>query len=212
MRRSARVIEKRMFTQVEDLLPVISFESKKDNDTADQAQRVRQAHARARLHPAPGAPARRMVHAREQGGVAGRVALAPQHEGHPRWRARPVTMRMTHFIDRRLNPKGKSLGNRQRFLRRARAQIREAVQKSLKDSAVADHRQGPQDQDFHQGHARAALPARSARRRRARFRAARQQGVHARRRDQEAARAATAASAASRRPIPAKARTISNSP
>ena len=45
---------------------------------------------------------------------------------------------MTHFIDRRLNPKGKSLGNRQRFLRRARQQIREAVQKSLKDSAVAD--------------------------------------------------------------------------
>src|SRR5437762_3631992 len=28
------VIEKRMFTQVEDLLPVISFESKKDNETA----------------------------------------------------------------------------------------------------------------------------------------------------------------------------------
>jgi uncharacterized sporulation protein YeaH/YhbH (DUF444 family) len=45
---------------------------------------------------------------------------------------------MTHFIDRRLNPKGKSLANRQRFLRRARAQIRDAVQKSLKDSAVAD--------------------------------------------------------------------------
>ena len=45
---------------------------------------------------------------------------------------------MTHFIDRRLNPKGKSLGNRQRFLRRARAQIREAVQKSLKDAPVAD--------------------------------------------------------------------------
>ena len=30
------VIEKRMFTQVEDLLPVISFESKKDNDTANK--------------------------------------------------------------------------------------------------------------------------------------------------------------------------------
>ncbi|HUB86209.1 MAG TPA: YeaH/YhbH family protein [Rhizomicrobium sp.] len=45
---------------------------------------------------------------------------------------------MTHFVDRRLNPKGKSLGNRQRFLRRARTQIREAVQKSLKDSNVAD--------------------------------------------------------------------------
>jgi uncharacterized protein len=45
---------------------------------------------------------------------------------------------VTHFIDRRLNPKGKSLANRQRFLRRARTQIREAVQKSLKDSGVAD--------------------------------------------------------------------------
>ena len=45
---------------------------------------------------------------------------------------------MTYFIDRRLNPKGKSLANRQRFIRRARAQIREAVQKSLKDSGVAD--------------------------------------------------------------------------
>jgi len=45
---------------------------------------------------------------------------------------------MTYFIDRRLNPKGKSLANRQRFLRRARAQIREAVQKTLKESGVAD--------------------------------------------------------------------------
>jgi uncharacterized sporulation protein YeaH/YhbH (DUF444 family) len=45
---------------------------------------------------------------------------------------------LTHFIDRRLNPKGKSLGNRQRFLRRARAQIRDAVQKSLKDAAVGE--------------------------------------------------------------------------
>ena len=45
---------------------------------------------------------------------------------------------MTHFVDRRLNPKGKSLANRQRFLRRARTQIRDAVQKSLKDSGVAD--------------------------------------------------------------------------
>jgi uncharacterized protein len=45
---------------------------------------------------------------------------------------------VTHFIDRRLNPKGKSLANRQRFLRRARNQIRDAVQKSLKESGVAD--------------------------------------------------------------------------
>ena len=44
---------------------------------------------------------------------------------------------MSYFIDRRLNPKGKSLANRQRFLRRARAQIRESVQKSLKEAGVA---------------------------------------------------------------------------
>ena len=43
-----------------------------------------------------------------------------------------------HIVDRRLNPGGKNLANRQRFLRRAKAQIREAVQKSLKDSGVAD--------------------------------------------------------------------------
>lgn len=45
---------------------------------------------------------------------------------------------MSHFIDRRLNPKGKSLGNRQRFLKRARVQIRDAVQKSLKERSVQD--------------------------------------------------------------------------
>ncbi len=45
---------------------------------------------------------------------------------------------MSHFIDRRLNPKGKSLGNRQRFIRRARTEIREAIQKSLKDRKVTD--------------------------------------------------------------------------
>jgi len=43
-----------------------------------------------------------------------------------------------HFIDRRLNPKGKSLGNRQRFLRRAKNQIRDAVQKSMKDQKVGE--------------------------------------------------------------------------
>ena len=45
---------------------------------------------------------------------------------------------MRHFIDRRLNPKQKSLGNRQRFMRRARAQIKEVVNKSVKDRNVSD--------------------------------------------------------------------------
>ncbi|NRA29564.1 MAG: YeaH/YhbH family protein [Parvularculaceae bacterium] len=45
---------------------------------------------------------------------------------------------MSHFIDRRLNPKGKSLGNRQRFFRRAKSQIKDAVNKSLRDRSVKE--------------------------------------------------------------------------
>ena len=47
-------------------------------------------------------------------------------------------MTPSHFIDRRKNPKGKSLGNRQRFLKRARAQIKEAVNKSLRDRSLQE--------------------------------------------------------------------------
>ncbi len=42
------------------------------------------------------------------------------------------------FIDRRLNPKDKSLGNRQRFLRRARARIKEVVNKSIQERKISD--------------------------------------------------------------------------
>ena len=45
---------------------------------------------------------------------------------------------MRHFIDRRLNPKDKNLGNRQRFMRRARAQIKDVVDRSIKDRSIAD--------------------------------------------------------------------------
>ncbi len=45
---------------------------------------------------------------------------------------------MHHFIDRRANPKGKSLGNRQRFLRRARENIKERVDRSVKDKSIKD--------------------------------------------------------------------------
>ena len=47
-------------------------------------------------------------------------------------------MNTFHFIDRRKNPKGKSLGNRQRFLKRARAQIKDAVNKSLRDRSMKE--------------------------------------------------------------------------
>ncbi len=47
-------------------------------------------------------------------------------------------MNRFHFIDRRKNPKGKSLGNRQRFLRRAREHIKEAVNKSIRERSLSD--------------------------------------------------------------------------
>lgn len=49
---------------------------------------------------------------------------------------------MTHFIDRRLNPRDKSLGNRQRFLRRARKQIKEAVDSAVNKGDIADAGKG----------------------------------------------------------------------
>ncbi len=42
------------------------------------------------------------------------------------------------IVDRRLNPKAKSLGNRQRFLRRAKAEIKEAVREAVKNRKVSD--------------------------------------------------------------------------
>jgi uncharacterized protein len=43
-----------------------------------------------------------------------------------------------NIVDRRPNPKGKSLGNRQRFIARARAEIKGAVQEALRKRKVAD--------------------------------------------------------------------------
>jgi uncharacterized protein len=47
-----------------------------------------------------------------------------------------------NIIDRRLNPGGKSLANRQRFLRRARALIRQAVRRETSDRSIKDIEQG----------------------------------------------------------------------
>ncbi|MBV9531283.1 MAG: YeaH/YhbH family protein [Bradyrhizobium sp.] len=47
-----------------------------------------------------------------------------------------------HIIDRRLNPGGKSLENRQRFLRRAKAQVQNAVKKSSQDRDIKDVLEG----------------------------------------------------------------------
>ncbi|AZO12064.1 MULTISPECIES: YeaH/YhbH family protein [unclassified Mesorhizobium] len=45
---------------------------------------------------------------------------------------------MTIFIDRRLNPKDKSLGNRQRFLRRARAELKQTIRERIRAGKIAD--------------------------------------------------------------------------
>src|SRR5215470_12134293 len=47
-----------------------------------------------------------------------------------------------HIIDRRLNPGGKSLENRQRFLRRAKALVQGAVKKSSQDRDIKDVMEG----------------------------------------------------------------------
>src|SRR5690606_5104208 len=82
---------------------------------------VRFAHGRARLHRAAGPPAGRVVHARQASGVR-----------------RPSM----NIIDRRLNPGGKSFANRQRFLRRARAQVRKAVREASSSRSIKDAGKG----------------------------------------------------------------------
>lgn len=47
-----------------------------------------------------------------------------------------------YIIDRRLNPGGKSLANRQRFLRRAKAHIQRAVRQSAGDRGISDVERG----------------------------------------------------------------------
>ena len=49
---------------------------------------------------------------------------------------------MGFLIDRRSNPKHKSAVNRQRFLRRYRAQIQRAVAENLRGRTITDHESG----------------------------------------------------------------------
>ncbi|MFL5251826.1 MAG: YeaH/YhbH family protein [Rhodopila sp.] len=47
-----------------------------------------------------------------------------------------------HIVDRRLNPSGKNLSNRQRFMRRAKSQIRKAVHESAGSRSIKDADEG----------------------------------------------------------------------
>ena len=63
------VIEKRMFSQVEDFAAGDQLRIQEDNETEKKQQRVRQPHGLARLHRAAGAPIGGVVHAREAVGL-----------------------------------------------------------------------------------------------------------------------------------------------
>ena len=51
---------------------------------------------------------------------------------------------MLYIVDRRKNPTGKSLGNRQRFMRRAKAQIKKAVENTIRSRGITDISNGDQ--------------------------------------------------------------------
>ena len=51
-------------------------------------------------------------------------------------------VRLQSIIDRRLAGKNKSIGNRERFLRRYKDQVREAVKKAISGRSIRDIEQG----------------------------------------------------------------------
>ena len=53
---------------------------------------------------------------------------------------------MQHIVDRRLAGKNKSIGNRERFLRRHKEQIREAVKRAIDGRGIRDIERG---EDIH---------------------------------------------------------------
>ena len=65
-----------------------------------------------------------------------------------------------HIVDRRLNPGGKNLANRQRFMRRAKALIRKAVHESSGQPEHQGRRRGRRGGAAGAGRARAVVPPR----------------------------------------------------
>lgn len=59
---------------------------------------------------------------------------------------------MANFIDRRLNAKGKSTVNRQRFINRYKQQIKKAVSDAVTRRSVTDVDKGEKNQYPHTGY------------------------------------------------------------
>ena len=111
-----------MFSQVEELLPVISFGSKKDGESEKKhAEFVDRMAARGYTER----QVRRLVEWYMRVKQAGEKAPSEQ----------AIFM---HIVDRRLNPSGKNLANRQRFMRRAKSLIRKAVHESSASRSIKD--------------------------------------------------------------------------
>ena len=183
------VIEKRMFTQVEDLLPVISFGSKKDSDTEKKHADFLERMMSRGYTRAPGAPPGRVVHARQQGRL-GRSRAAERSERVDEHHRPPP------------NPKGKSLTNRQRFLERARAEVERRGARCAEASArSAMSSSGEKVVDPDAAASPSRCSATAGARRQARLRRARQQGIR-RAATRSSGRKAAAAAAAAARPAP----------
>ena len=125
------VIEKKMFSNTEELLPVISFNAKASADEAKKHENFVNRMVAEGLHAQAGAPALRVVPAGAQ------EQLSPTTSG---------TRMLQQIIDRRLAGKNKSIGNRERFLRRYQGQLREAVRKAVDQRGIRDIEQG---EDIH---------------------------------------------------------------
>jgi hypothetical protein len=143
------VIEKKMFSNTEDLLPVISFNAKASGDDQKKHQNF----------------VNRMI---EKGYTEKQVRLLC--EWYLRVRKSSLTTRrpaggyakvrearMVRIIDRRFDSKNKSAVNRQRFMRRFKGQIREAVADAISGRGIKDLDNGEKRLHSRQGFVRAPI-------------------------------------------------------
>ncbi len=119
-----------MFSNTEELLPVISFNAKASADEAKKHENFVNRMVAEGLHAQAGAAAVRVVPAGEE-------------EQLTRTSGTPM---LQQIIDRRLAGKNKSIGNRERFLRRYQGQMRDAVRKAVDKRGIRDIEQG---EDIH---------------------------------------------------------------
>src|SRR5260221_11121528 len=108
-----------MFSQVEDLLPVISFGSKKDSETEKKHTEF----------------LTRMV---SRGYTERQVRRLVEWYMRVNKAGGGNTRALMNIVDRRPNPKGKSLSNRHRFIARARAELKGAVPDGLRKGKGRD--------------------------------------------------------------------------